>query len=153
MGILDTIAPRKGPKQRRLTKTFIAKATLITGVVAIAVFISVSVGLYENDRTVPEIAATRVEDDVIVKVQEYLQTAQHRGFLNQDDPVSCWDVFENAKFGARYQLYGFWQVDAFYSRVRYFWRVDDVTLKVTRDTWVKSRGDVLKRIYTPTIEC
>ena len=145
MSILDTIAPRRGPKQRRLTKTFVAKTTFYASVALSALFILGSVILYENDRTVEMIPATRDTFAVIDEVQEYLKIATHRGFLNQDEPASCWDSFEDAEFSARYLLYGSWQINAYFSRVRYYWRVDDKTLAVTRDRWLST--------YTPTIKC
>lgn len=145
MSILDTIAPRRGPKQRRLTKTFAAKTTFYVSVALGALFILGSVWLYENDRTLKEIPATRDTFAVIDEVQEYLKIARHRGFLNQDEPASCWDSFEDAKFSAEYLLYGSWRIDAYFSLVRYYWRVDDKTLAVTRDRWLST--------YTSTIEC
>lgn len=84
MSILDTIAPRRGPKQRRLTKTFAAKTTFYVSVALGALFILGSVWLYENDRTVKEIPATRDTFAVIDEVQEYLKITRYRGFLNQD---------------------------------------------------------------------
>lgn len=153
MNILDAIAPRRGPKQRRLTKTFIAKAGFFVAVVAIAIFVLASVILFENDREIEQIPATRDSAEVVGEVQRYLQTASHRGFSNQSEPASCWNEFEDKEFTAEYLLQGSWQVNAFYSRIRYYWRVDDKTLEVTPDTWVTSRRDVLKKTYTPTINC
>ncbi len=145
MSILDTIAPRRGPRQRRLTKSLVAKTGFYVSVAAAAVFILVSVILFENDRTLEQIPATRDSFGVIDEVQLYLQIATHRGFLNQDEPASCWDVFAGEEFRAEYLLYGSWQVNAFYNRVRYYWRVDDRSLDVTRDQWL--------RTYSPTIDC
>jgi hypothetical protein len=145
MSILDTIAPRRGPRQRRLTKTLVAKTAFYVSVALTGLFILGSVILFENDRTLEVVPATRDSFAVIDEVQEYLKITTHRGFLNQDNPVSCWDSFENAEFSAEYLLYGSWQINAFYSRVRYYWRVDDNTMAVTRDRWLST--------YTPTIKC
>lgn len=144
MSILDTIAPRRGPR-RRLSKSLVAKTGFYVSVAAAAVFVLSSVILFENDRVLEQVPATRDSFAVIDEVQQYLQIATHRGFLNQDEPASCWDAFADKEFGAEYLLYGSWQVNAFYSRVRYYWRVDDKSLAVSRDGWLKT--------HTPTVDC
>jgi len=145
LSILDTIAPRRGPKQRRLTKSLVAKTGFYVSVAAAAVFMLASVILFENDRVLEQIPATRDSFEVIDEVQLYLQIATHRGFLNQSEPASCWSEFEDKEFTAEYLLYGSWQINAFYNRVRYYWRVDDRSMEVTRDNWLKT--------HTPTIDC
>jgi len=145
LSILDTLAPRRGPKQSRLTKSLVAKTGFYVSVAAVAIFMLTSVILFENDRELTPIPSTRDSFTVVDEVQQYLRIATHRGFLNQDEPVSCWNVFESQEFRAQYLLYGSWQVNAFYNRVRYYWRVDDKTLAVTRDNWLKT--------FTPTIDC
>ena len=151
MSFLDYLAPRRGPGRSRLTKTLYAKIGLYTSVVAVGVFILVSV--LRDDRYVePEpIPATRNSVEVIDEVQRYLQTATHTGFLRQDELASCWDVFEDKKFNTEYLQFGAWRIDAFYEQVRYFWRVDDVTMEVTRDYWLEPWKQ--NQLTHPTIEC
>ena len=153
MSILDTIAPRKGPKQRRLTVTFVAKFAFIATVLVFMVFALSSVFTFGQDTTIPTIPETRTSNEVVGVVQDFLKTQTHRGFLNQDEPSNCWDVFHDKEFTARYLQHGSWQVDAYYERIRYYWRVDDLSLKVSQDDWVQTRKDVFKRNYTKTIEC
>ncbi|MDA1279128.1 MAG: hypothetical protein O3B95_03685 [Chloroflexi bacterium] len=145
LSILDTIAPRRGPKQRRFGWIFAAKTGFYASAATIVVFTLATFILFDADRTLEEIPATRTSPEVIDAVQEYLRTATHRGFLNQDAPASCWDVFETEEFKVEYLLYGSWRVDAYYRLVRYYWRVDDKTMEVTRDAWFKT--------YNPTIHC
>ena len=151
MSILDYLAPRRGPRKSRLTKTLIAKIGFYSSVVSIAVFVLVSVLLDESYIPVEPIPATRNGVEVIDEVQLYLQTKMHTGFLNQDEPTSCWDVFEGKTFKARYLRFGSWQVDVFYELVRYYWRVDDMTLEVTVDEWRERRN--LPELDHPTIRC
>ena len=83
------------------------------------------------------IPATRNSSEVIVEVQEYLKTATHHGFGDLDEQASgCWEVFENELFVAEYLNRGEWRIHAWYERLRYFWRVDDETLEVSRDLWL-----------------
>ena len=92
------------------------------------------------------IPATRTDAEVIAEVQTYLQTAVHHGFSDlEDQESSCWTVFQEEEFIAEYLDASSWQIHAWYDRVRYFWRVDDITLDVTRDLWLKSPN--------PTISC
>lgn len=122
-----------------------AKTGFYASVAAVAVFFMVSVILFENDRVLEQIPATRDSFEVVDEVQQYLRTATHRGFLNQSETASCWGEFEDQEFSAEYLLYGSWQINAYYKLVRYYWRVDDRTMEVTRDTWL--------RTYSPTIQC
>ena len=123
----------------------VAKTGFYVSVAAVAVFFLVSVILFENDRVVEQIPATRDSFEVIDEVQQYLRITTHRGFLNQSEPASCWDAFEDQEFSAEYLLYGSWQINAYYKLVRYYWRVDDRTMEVTRDSWL--------RTHNPTIQC
>ena len=99
LSILDTIAPRRGPKRRRLTKSLVAKTGFYVFVAGAAVFMLASVILFENDRTLEQVPSTRDSFAVIDEVQLFLQIATHRGFLNNDEPASCWDVFEKQSSG------------------------------------------------------
>jgi hypothetical protein len=153
MSILDVIAPRKGPKQRRLTVTFFAKFAFIGTVLVFMGFALASVFTFGQDTTIPTIPETRTADEVVQVIEDFLKTQTHRGFLNQDEPSSCWDIFQDKEITATYLRHGSWQVDAYYERIRYYWRVDDLSLEVTQDDWVQTRRDVFKRNYTKTIEC
>ncbi len=90
------------------------------------------------------IPATRTSVEVIAEVQTYLQTSVHHGLDDLDDQESsCWTVFQGEEFKAEYLNAGSWQIHAWYNRVRYFWRVDDVTLDVTKDLWLKSPNSTI----------
>ncbi len=115
------------------------------GFIAFFVYIFVVFTLGEHDRELKVIPATRESSEVIDVVQQFLKTATHRGFSNRDEPSSCWDVFENQIFEARYMLFGSWQVNAWFSPIRYFWRVDDKSMAVTQDKWLVTT--------LPTIDC
>ena len=65
MSILDYLAPRRGPRQSRLTKTLVAKIGFYTSMVSIAVFILVSVLMDESYVPIEPIPATRNGVDVI----------------------------------------------------------------------------------------
>ncbi len=151
MSILDYFAPRRGHSQSRLTKTLVAKIGFYSSVVSIAVFILVSVLMDEREIPVEPVPAIRNTVEVINEVQLYLQAKMHTGFLNQDESASCWDVFEEKTFKARYLQFGSWQIDAFYERARYYWRVNDMTMEVTVDDWRKRR--TLLELDQPTIQC
>lgn len=91
--------------------------------------------IYGNDRTIPEIPSTRTDVEAIEQTQVYLKSVSHRGFQGRGPEVNCWETFKEAKFSARYLVQaGAWQVDAWYSRVRYFWRVIDSSLEVAPES-------------------
>ncbi len=112
---------------------------------AFFIFVIVAFVIFGPDRELKTIPATRDSSEVIDVVQQYLRTATHRGFSNRGERASCWDIFENEKFGVRYLLLGSWQVNAWYDTVRYFWRVDDKSMEVTQDHFFKTTN--------PTIDC
>jgi hypothetical protein len=145
MSILDTIAPRRGQKQRRYGLIFLSKTAFYATVAGFVLLTAVLVIFFDEPNELNTIAPTRVDSEIIAGVQNYLQTTTHRGFLNQDEPASCWGVFENATFSAEYLLFGSWQVNAWYDKVRYYWRVDDVSLDVTIDGWLQT--------YNGTVDC
>jgi hypothetical protein len=145
MSFLDTIAPRRGPKQRRYGIIFLSKTAFYSTVAGFLILVAVSLIFFDTINEIPKIPATRVDTEVISGVQEYLKTTTHRGFLNQDEPSSCWGAFEDLNFHAKYHEYGRWRVDAFYKLVRYYWWVDDESLAVTIDDWLGS--------INPQIEC
>jgi hypothetical protein len=143
--LIDTLAPRTGHKQRRLTIALTAKTMFYVSSSAFFIFILVAFVLYDQDRELDVIPAIRDSPTIINEVQVYLRTATHHGFSNRAEEQSCWDVFQDQKFLANYLLLGSWQVNAWYETVRYFWRVDDKTLEVTQDHFFKTNN--------PTIDC
>ena len=106
-------------------------------------FAIVSFFLFDNDRTIPEIPATRTEAEVIGETKAHLETITHLGLKLQDPETTCAETFKDAVFKAEYLLYGSWRINAYYSGVRYFWRVDDAALEVTQDNFLKSHNDTI----------
>ena len=150
MKILDTIAPRRGPKGRRrlgliLTVQLTAKTTFYVSVVAGAIFVLVAFILFDKDRELKQIPSTRTSAEVIQQVQKYLKNTNVYAYGDRSRTLNCWTEFGEQEFNAEYLNRGSWRIDAFYDRVRYYWRVDDITFAVTRDPWVKT--------YNPTIAC
>ena len=152
-GVLDEVVPRTGKKQRRVTVTVGLKTAFYVAVVLAAVFTFVVFVLWADDTTIPEIPATRDADVVQLQVENYLKNSTHRGLEKQDEPVTCWDTFSDKEFKTEYKNYGSWLVDAFYEKVRYFWRVDDLTLEVIEDDRLQSNPNLLRRSHFPTIDC
>ena len=87
--MLDTIASRRGLRRRQLTKSLVAKTGFYIAVALGALFILGPVVLFENDRELTPIPATRDSFAVIDEVQLYLQTVTHNGFLNQSESTIC----------------------------------------------------------------
>jgi hypothetical protein len=131
LSILDTITRRGGSNPGRPTTANVVKIVFYLSFLAFILFMIASPWIYGNDRIIPEIPATRTEAEAIEQTQAYLKTVSHHGYRGNDPEVNCWETFKEAKFSARYlELYGAWQVDAWYSRVRYYWRVSDSSLEV-----------------------
>ena len=150
MKILDTIAPRSGPEGRRrlrliLTVQLTAKTTYYVSVVAGAVFVLVAFILFDKDRELEKIPSTRTGPQVIREVQQYLKNTNVYAYGDRSRTLNCWTEFEEQEFNAEYLNRGSWRIDAYYDLVRYYWRVDDITLEVTRDAWLKT--------HNPTIRC
>ena len=131
LSILDSIIHRGDPNSKPLATASLIKAVLYLSFLGLLVFMVASPWIYGNDRTIAEIPSTRTDVEAIEQTKAYLKTVSHRGFRGKDAEVGCWETFKDAKFSARYlELYGAWEVDAWYSRVRYFWRVSDSSLEV-----------------------
>jgi len=148
--ILDTIAPRSGPEGRRrlrliLTVQLTAKTAFYVSVVAGAIFVLVAFILFDKDRELEQIPSTRTSAEVIQQVQEYLKNTNVYAYGDRSRTLNCWTEFEEQEFNAEYLNRGSWRIDAYYDLVRYYWRVDDITLEVTRDAWLKT--------HNPTIRC
>jgi hypothetical protein len=145
MSLLDTIAPKRGPNQRRFGKLFAAKTSFYVAVFLGAIFVLVAYILYDNDRVLDEIPATRVESEIFQPVYDYLQVTNVHAYGDPSTQLNCGTEFADAEFKAEYLNRGSWRVNAWYNKVRYYWRVDDLTLEVTRDPWLKTN--------IATIEC
>ncbi len=150
MNILDKIAPRRwptGPRRLRIMETaqLTAKATYYVSVVAGAVFVLVAFILFDKDRELEKIPSTRTGPQVIREVQQYLKNTNVYAYGDRSRTLNCWTEFEEQEFNAEYLNRGSWRIDAYYDLVRYYWRVDDITLEVTRDSWLRTPN--------PTIGC
>ena len=144
------IAPRRGPKRRRrlrlmMTAQLTAKTTFYVSVVAGAIFVLVAFILFDKDRELEQIPSTRTGPQVIRQVEQYLKNTNVYAYGDRSRTLNCWAEFEGQEFKAEYLNRGSWRIDAYYDLVRYYWRVDDITLQVTRDPWVKT--------YNPSIGC
>ncbi|KAA1298241.1 MAG: hypothetical protein EGP07_05540 [SAR202 cluster bacterium] len=150
MKILDMIAPRRGPKRRRrlrlmMTAQLTAKTAFYVSVVAGAIFVLAAFILFDKDRELEQIPSTRTGPQVIRQVEQYLKNTNVYAYGDRSRTLNCWAEFEGQEFKAEYLNRGSWRIDAYYDLVRYYWRVDDITLEVTRDPWVKT--------YNPSIGC
>ena len=145
MSLLDTIAPPRGPDQRRYGPIFFAKTSFFVGVFLVGIFVLTSFFLFDKDRELEVIPATRVESEIYAPVIAFLDAKTVNAYGDPSTQLHCGTEFASADFNAEYLNRGSWRVDAFYDRVRYHWRVDDVTLEVTRDPWVNTKN--------PTIKC
>ena len=144
------IAPRRGPKRRRrlrlmMTAQLTAKTTFYVSVVAGAIFVLAAFILFDKDRELEQIPSTRTGPQVIRQVEQYLKNTNVYAYGDRSRTLNCWAEFEGQEFEAEYLNRGSWRIDAYYDLVRYYWRVDDITLGVTRDPWVKT--------YNPSIGC
>lgn len=144
------IAPRRGPKRRRrlrlmMTAQLTAKTTFYVSVVAGAIFVLAAFILFDKDRELEQIPSTRTGPQVIRQVEQYLKNTNVYAYGDRSRTLNCWAEFEGQEFKAEYLNRGSWRIDAYYDLVRYYWRVDDITLEVTRDPWVKT--------YNPSIGC
>lgn len=150
MRIFNSVPGVARLKRQRWTKSLIALIvtyiSITIGLIGVAFYFSP--GRFSGE--VEIIPATRNSSEVIEEVQAYLKTATHHGFHDLDEQASgCWEVFEDEEFIAEYLNRGEWRIHAWYDRLRYFWRVDDVTLEVRRDLWLQGFLDSPQ----PTISC
>ena len=144
------IAPRRGPKRRRrlrlmMTAQLTAKTAFYVSVVAGAIFVLAAFILFDKDRELEQIPSTRTGPQVIRQVEQYLKNTNVYAYGDRSRTLNCWAEFQGQEFKAEYLNRGSWRIDAYYDLVRYYWRVDDITLEVTRDPWVKT--------YNPSIGC
>jgi len=100
--------------------------------------------MLDKDTELEIIPATQTESVVFEKVLDYLKATDVRSIYERDIAVNCWDVFEDAEFTVEYLNLKSWQISAYYNRVRYYWRVHDLTLKVTRDIWFRTTNRTIK---------
>lgn len=150
MGVIDTIAPNrgrdnKGRDKNRFGPVFFAKTAFYVGVAVAGIFGFASFVLFDGDRELAVIPATQVEADIFTQVKEFLLSTDVESLDDRSVMVNCWREFEDIEFNVEYLEQGSWRVDAYYNLFRYYWRVDDLTLEVTRDRWIRSTN--------PTIRC
>ncbi len=128
-----------------MTAQLTAKTTFYVSVVAGAIFVLAAFILFDKDRELEQIPSTRTGPQVIRQVEQYLKNTNVYAYGDRSRTLNCWAEFEGQEFKAEYLNRGSWRIDAYYDLVRYYWRVDDITLEVTRDPWVKT--------YNPSIGC
>ena len=122
-----------------------AKTAFYVSVVAGAIFVLAAFILFDKDRELEQIPSTSTGPQVIRQVEQYLKNTNVYAYGDRSRTLNCWAEFEGQVFKAEYLNRGSWRIDAYYDLVRYYWRVDDITLEVTRDPWVKT--------YNPSIGC
>ena len=128
-----------------MTAQLTAKTAFYVSVVAGAIFVLAAFILFDKDRELEQIPSTRTGPQVIRQVEQYLKNTNVYAYGDRSRTLNCWVEFEGQEFKAEYLNRGSWRIDAYYDLVRYYWRVDDITLEVTRDPWVKT--------YNPSIGC
>ena len=128
-----------------MTAQLTAKTAFYVSVVAGAIFVLAAFILIDKDRELEQIPSTRTGPQVIRQVEQYLKNTNVYAYGDRSRTLNCWAEFEGQEFKAEYLNRGSWRIDAYYDLVRYYWRVDDITLEVTRDPWVKT--------YNPSIGC
>ena len=128
-----------------MTAQLTAKTAFYVSVVAGAIFVLAAFILFDKDRELEQIPSTRTGPQVIRQVEQYLKNTNVYAYGERSRTLNCWAEFEGQEFKAEYLNRGSWRIDAYYDLVRYYWRVDDITLEVTRDPWVKT--------YNPSIGC
>ena len=126
-----------------MTAQLTAKTAFYVSVVAGAIFVLAAFILFDKDRELEQIPSTRTGPQVIRQVEQYLKNTNVYAYGDRSRTLNCWAEFEGQEFKAEYLNRGSWRIDAYYDLVRYYWRVDDITLEVTRDPWVKT--------YNPSI--
>ena len=144
MSLLDTIAPPRGSDRSRFGPVFFAKTSFFIGVFAVGIFFLTSFVLFDKDRELAVIPATRGESEIFNPVKEFLMSSEVQSLYDRSVMVNCWSEFEDIEFNVEYLDQGSWRADAFYNYVRYHWRVDDLTLRVTRDPWVRTPHLVIR---------
>ena len=128
-----------------MTAQLTAKTAFYVSVVSGAIFVLAAFILFDKDRELEQIPSTRTGPQVIRQVEQYLKNTNVYAYGDRSRTLNCWAEFEGQEFKAEYLNRGSWRIDAYYDLVRYYWRVDDITLEVTRDPWVKT--------YNPSIGC
>jgi len=140
LSILDTIAPRIGKKQRRWTPSVIAKSSFYVFFGVMCVFVLISWIMLGDEQTLDPIPATQTEEVVFAQVENYLKNtivpANYSGAGQ-----SCWSLFAEDEYTVEYLNLGSWRINGWYDKVRYYWRVDDLTLEVTRDLWFATTNE------------
>ena len=128
-----------------MTAQLTATTAFYVSVVAGAIFVLAAFILFDKDRELEQIPSTRTGPQVIRQVEQYLKNTNVYAYGDRSRTLNCWAEFEGQEFKAEYLNRGSWRIDAYYDLVRYYWRVNDMTLEVTRDAWLKT--------HNPTIGC
>jgi hypothetical protein len=145
LSIPTTTPNRLTKKPSRFKKQLFAKTTFYVSAALFAVFVVVSFIMFDSDRELEKIPETRTADEVLAPLMSYLAATNVASVDDVAVTVNCATEFEGAEFTADYLEYGSWRINAYYKLVRYYWRVDDLTLEVKRDNW--------NRTTNPTFNC
>lgn len=145
MKILESILPSESYGRRNWSFSYFAHAFFYALLPVWIIFTVVAVLVYDHPYVVEVIPATSESSIVIDVVQEHLKTKTYRGYQNPTESLVCWDTFADKTFTAAYLSNGWWRVSAFYSGVRYYWRVNDLTMEIASGRWFAPQ--------MPTIGC
>tara|TARA_A100001037_G_scaffold266607_1_gene258934 strand:+ start:418 stop:855 length:438 start_codon:yes stop_codon:yes gene_type:complete len=144
LSLLDTIAPKRGPKHNRYNKVFFAKSIFYVSVAFYGVFVLIANIFWDEPTLIEVIPATRTTAEIELPLKEYLSATNVRGLNGFPPVVNCGDLFNDIEFDYEYLNRGSWRANAYYELVRYHWRIDDLSLEVTRDPWVKTTRSTVK---------
>ena len=145
LSILDTIAPRVGRKKLRFGVGFFFKTIFYVGVPSYVLFVVFTLFIFDKEIELPSITATRTESEALAVVHEYLKTTDVRTIDDFDVSTNCWAEFGDKEFTVEYlEITGTWRVNAYYRQVRYYWRVNDATMELTRDLWFQPRARMIR---------
>ena len=107
-------------------------------------FVLISNIFWDEPTVIEVIPATRTTAEIELPLKEYLSVTNVRGLNGVPPVVNCGELFNDLEFEYEYLNRGSWRASAYYELVRYHWRVDDLTLEVTRDPWVKTTRSTVK---------
>ncbi|MEE8046548.1 MAG: hypothetical protein V3T49_06900 [Dehalococcoidia bacterium] len=145
LSILDTFAPRVGRKQRRFGFGFVFKTIFYVGVPSFALFVVFTLIVFDKPVELPSIPATRTQSEALAVVHEYLKATDARTIDDFDIATNCWTEFGDQEFEVEYMdITGTWRINAYYRQVRYYWRVKDATLELSRDLWFQPKSRTIK---------
>jgi hypothetical protein len=109
------------------------------------VFLGVTLLVLDKEVELPNIPSTRSDSEVLAIVHDYLKATDAQTIEDVDVITNCWTEFGDADFNIEYfSLTGIWRINAYYNAVRYYWRVDDATMTLTRDLWFQPTFRTIK---------